>query len=182
MKINRIAIIAVLAILTVVLAGSASAFDLSFLTGSDDAAQDVNIGGIDFTIPAGFTENEDYKMDNETGYSGTDYYMNAAGFEDDSKKNAIYIMVADYGQYNVTDEVLAYVADSNDAVKKTINGHNGYFMEATNDQASQVNDQTEILNMDNMTSDKVYMFIYEENGDLVYIGATDESYLNEVIH
>ena len=56
MKINRIAIIAVLAILTVVLAGSASAFDLGFLTG-DGAAQDVNIGGIDFTIPAGFTEN-----------------------------------------------------------------------------------------------------------------------------
>ena len=182
MKINRIAIIAVLAILTVFLAGSASAFDLSFLTGSDDAAQDVNIGGIDFTIPAGFTENEDYKIDNETSSSSNDFHMSAAGFEDDSKKNAVYIMVADYGGYNVTNEVIENVLDSEDAVKKTINGHDGYFMEVSNDQASEVNDQTEILNMETMTSDKVYMFIYEENGDLVYIGVTDESYFNEVIH
>lgn len=181
MKFNKIAIIAVLAILTVVLAGSASAFDLSFLTGSDDAPQDITVGGIDFTIPAGFTENEEYKMDNESSSQGSDFYMSSAGFEDDSKKNAIYVMVADYGEYNVTDEVLAYVADSEDAVKKTINGHNGYFIESTNDQASQANDQTEMMNMDDITSDTIYMFMYEENGDLVYIGVTDESYLNEII-
>ena len=63
MKFNRIAIIAILAILTVVLAGSASAFDLGFLGGGDSEAQQITVGGIDFNIPAGFTENEDYKMD-----------------------------------------------------------------------------------------------------------------------
>ena len=57
MKFNKIAIIAILAILTVVLAGSASAFDLGFLSGGDSEPQDVPVGGIDFSIPAGFTEN-----------------------------------------------------------------------------------------------------------------------------
>ena len=62
MKFNRIAIIAILAIFTVILAGSASAFDLGFLTGSDSEPQEVTVGGIDFNIPAGFTENEDYAI------------------------------------------------------------------------------------------------------------------------
>lgn len=178
MKINKIAIIAVLAILTVVLAGSASAFDLGFLTGSDDAPQDVTVGGIDFTIPAGFTENEDYKMDNESSSAaGSEFYMSAAGFEDDSKENAIYIMVADYGQYNVTEEVLEYVVESYDYEKTTINGHAGYLVKETNDQADMMN-MTELTETG---SDTVYMFMYEENGDLVYIGATDQSYFNEVI-
>ena len=52
MKFNRIAIIAILAILTVVLAGSVSAFDLGFLTGGDSEPQEVTVGGIDFNIPA----------------------------------------------------------------------------------------------------------------------------------
>lgn len=173
MKLNRIAILAILAILTVVLAGSASAFDLGFLTGSDDSEPlEVNVGGIDFNIPAGFTENEDYKMVNEsTGTDGADYYMSAAGFEDDTKQKAIYIMVADYGQYNVTDEVLQYVADTMDGEAKTINGHSGYI-------AKQTNDQADVLNM---TDDSIYLYIYEENGDLVYIGATDQSYFADVI-
>ena len=43
MKFNRIAIIAILAILTVVLAGSASAFDLGFLGGGDSEAQQITV-------------------------------------------------------------------------------------------------------------------------------------------
>ena len=61
MKFNRIAIIAILVIFTVVLAGSASAFDLGFLGGGSSEAQQITVGGIDFNIPAGFTENEDYQ-------------------------------------------------------------------------------------------------------------------------
>lgn len=87
MKFNRIAIIAILAILTVVLAGSVSAFDLGFLSGGDSEPQEITVGGIDFSIPAGFNENEEYKMVNEkSNTSGIDYYMSSAGFEDDSKK------------------------------------------------------------------------------------------------
>ena len=169
MKFNRIAILAVLAILAVVLAGSASAFDLGFLGGSDSEPQQITVGGIDFNIPAGFTENEDYKMENESG-SDSSFYMSAAGFEDDTKQKAIYGMVADYGEYNVTDEVLAYVADSMDAEKKTINGHTGYM-------TTQATNSTSMLDV----TEDVYMFIYEENGDLVFIGATDESYFSDII-
>ena len=173
MKFNRIAIIAILAILTVVLAGSASAFDLGFLTGGDSEAQQITVGGIDFNIPAGFTENEDYKMDNEKSNSttGVDYTMSAAGYEDDSKQNAIYVLVGDYGDYNVTNEIVEYVLDDMDYEKKTINGHDGYLVQQNTTDSSALME----------TEQPVYMFVYEENGDLVFIGATDESYFGDVI-
>lgn len=173
MKFNRIAIIAILAILTVVLAGSASAFDLGFLGGGDSEAQQITVGGIDFNIPAGFTENEDYKMDNEKSNSttGVDYTMSAAGYEDDSKQNAIYVLVGDYGDYNVTNEIVEYVLDDMDYEKKTINGHDGYLVQQNTTDSSSLM----------ATEQPVYMFVYEENGDLVFIGATDESYFGDVI-
>ena len=173
MKFNRIAIIAILAILTVVLAGSASAFDLGFLGGGDSEAQQITVGGIDFNIPAGFTENEDYKMDNEKSNSttGVDYTMSAAGYEDDSKQNAIYVLVGDYGDYNVTNEIVEYVLYDMDYEKKTINGHDGYLVQQNTTGSSSLM----------ATEQPVYMFVYEENGDLVFIGATDESYFGDVI-
>ena len=173
MKFNRIAIIAILAILTVVLAGSASAFDLGFLGGGDSEAQQITVGGIDFNIPAGFTENEDHKMDNEKSNSttGVDYTMSAAGYEDDSKQNAIYVLVGDYGDYNVTNEIVEYVLDDMDYEKKTINGHDGYLVQQNTTESSALME----------TEQPVYMFVYEENGDLVFIGATDESYFGDVI-
>ncbi|AMK15232.1 hypothetical protein [Methanobrevibacter olleyae] len=172
MKFNRIVILTILAILAVVLAASASAFDLGFLGGSDSEPQKITVGGIDFQIPAGFTENEKYRMDNETSSSsGSDYYMSAVGYEDGSKQNAIYVMVADYGEYNVTDDVLNYVAKSMDGKKKTINGHAGYIAKQTDNSTSSMLPVT----------DDIYMFMYEENGDLVFIGATDESYFNDVV-
>ena len=173
MKFNRIAIIAILAILTVVLAGSASAFDLVFLGGGDSEAQQITVGGIDFNIPAGFTENDDYKMDNEKSNSttGVDYTMSAAGYEDDSKQNAIYVLVGDYGDYNVTNEIVEYVLDDMDYEKKTINGHDGYLVQQNTTDSSALME----------TEQPVYMFVYEENGDLVFIGATDESYFGDVI-
>ena len=173
MKFNRIAIIAILAILTVVLAGSASAFDLGFLGGGDSEVQQITVGGIDFNIPAGFTENEDYKMDNEKSNSttGVDYTMSAAGYEDDSKQNAIYVLVGDYGDYNVTNEIVEYVLDDMDYEKKTINGHDGYLVQQNTTDSSSLM----------ATEQPVYMFVYEENGDLVFIGATDESYFGDVI-
>ena len=158
MKFNRIAIIAILAILTVVLAGSASAFDLGFLSGGDSEPQEITVGGIDFTIPAGFNENEEYKMVNEkSNTSGIDYYMSSAGFEDDTGEKAIYILVGDYDEYNVTDEIIEYVLN--------------YLVQQTTSSSSSLM----------AVEMPVYMFVYEENGDLVFIGATDESYFNDVI-
>ena len=176
MKFNKIAIIAILAIFTVILAGSASAFDLGFLTGGDEAQADepqtVTVGGIDFNIPAGFTENETYKMEDETSStSGVDYTMNAAGYEDDSKNNAIYILVGDYGDFNVTDDIIEYVVDSMDYEKQTINGHNGYLVQESS------SDSSSLMAVD----EPIYMFVYEQNGDLVFLGATDKAYFSDII-
>lgn len=172
MKFNRIAIIAILAILTVVLAGSVSAFDLGFLSGGDSEPQEITVGGIDFSIPAGFTENEEYKMVNEkSNTSGIDYYMSSAGFEDDSKQKAIYILVGDYDEYNVTDEIIEYVLDDMDYEKKTINGHDGYLVQQSTSSSSSLM----------AVEEPIYMFVYEENGDLVFLGATDDSYFSDVI-
>ena len=172
MKFNRIAIIALLAILTGVLAGSVSAYDLGFLSGGDSEPQEITVGGIDFSIPAGFNENEEYKMVNEkSNTSGIDYYMSSAGFEDDSKQKAIYILVGDYDEYNVTDEIIEYVLDDMDYEKKTINGHDGYLVQQSTSSSSSLM----------AVEEPIYMFVYEENGDLVFIGATDESYFGDVI-
>lgn len=175
MKLNRIAIIALLAIFAVVLAGSASAFDLGFLTGGDSETsepQEITVGGIDFSIPAGFTENEDYAMDHvASNSSGVDYYMSSAGYEDDTKENAIYILVGDYGDYNVTDEIIEYVVDSMDYEKKTINGHAGYLVQQTSTDSSDMMD----------VDQPIYMFVYGQDGDLVFLGATDESYFSDII-
>ena len=172
MKFNRIAIIAILAILTVVLAGSVSAFDLGFLSGGDSEPQEITVGGIDFNIPAGFNENEEYKMVNEkSNTSGIDYYMSSAGFEDDSKQKAIYILVGDYDESNVTDEIIEYVLDDMDYEKKTINGHDGYLVQQNTSSSSSLM----------AVEEPIYMFVYEENGDLVFLGATDDSYFSDVI-
>ena len=172
MRFNRIAIIAILAILTVVLAGSVSAFDLGFLSGGDSEPQEITVGGIDFSIPAGFNENEEYKMVNEkSNTSGIDYYMSSAGFEDDSKQKAIYILVGDYDEYNVTDEIIEYVLDDMDYEKKNINGHDGYLVQQSTSSSSSLM----------AVEEPIYMFVYEQNGDLVFIGATDESYFGDVI-
>ena len=172
MKFNKIAIIAILAILTVVLAGSVSAFDLGFLGGGDSEAQLITVGGIDFNIPAGFTENEDYKMVNEkSDSSGIDYYMSSAGFEDSSKQNAIYVLVGDYGDFNVTDQIIEYVLEDMDYEKKTINGQDGYLVQQT------ITDSSALMDVEQ----PIYMFVYHQNGDLVFLGATEEAYFSDII-
>ena len=103
--------------------------------------------------------------------SGVDYYMSAAGYEDDSKDNAIYVLVGDYGDYNVTDEIIEYVVDSMDYEKKTINGHSGYLVQQS------TADSSDVMGVDQ----PIYMFVYEQNGDLVFLGATDESYFSDII-
>ena len=97
--------------------------------------------------------------------------MSAAGFEDDKKEKAIYILVGDYRDYNVTDQVIEYVLDGMDYEKKTINGHDGYLVQQNTTDSSALME----------TEQPVYMFVYEENGDLVFIGATDESYFGDIL-
>lgn len=147
-----------LAIFAIVIAGSASAFDLSSLLGGDSdesATEQVTIAGIDFNIPEGYKEVPDYSFENETSYIGSvSYTINGKSFENDAK-DAIAILIADYGDFNVTDEVLQEVADE----PKTIKNYDGYVKQDGN----------------------FTVFAYEEDGDLVTITASDDKIIEEVL-
>ena len=74
MQKRKILFIGLLAIFAIVIAGSASAFDLGFLTG-DSGPETVTIEGIDFNIPEGYKEDENYSYVNETASSGSVKYV-----------------------------------------------------------------------------------------------------------
>lgn len=154
MQKRSILFIGLLAIFAIVIAGSVSAFDLGFLSG-DSGPEEITIEGINFTIPEGYKEDANNSFVNETASVGSlTYTMNGKTFENDDG-DAIAILIADYGEYNVTDEVLQQVADK----PKTINGHDGY-----------------------VKKDGIFtIFSYEEDGDLVTITASDEDIIDQVV-
>lgn len=97
-----------------------SAFDLGFLDSSDEN-ETVTIDGIDFNVPNGFEEDPDYEYVNETSSSGAvTYVMNGKTFEKGDQ--FITILVSDYGEMKVTDEVIASLGGE----KVTINDIDGY--------------------------------------------------------
>ena len=157
MQNRKILFIGLLAIFAIVIAGSVSAFDLGSLLGdgSDSGPQEIAIEGINFTIPEGYTEDVNNSYENETASVGSlTYTMNGKTFENDDG-DAIAILIADYGDYNVTDEILQQVADE----PKTINGHDGY-----------------------VKKDGIFtIFSYEEDGDLVTITASDKNIIDQVV-
>ena len=154
MQNRKILFIGLLAIFAIVIAGSVSAFVLGFLSG-DSGPEEITIEGINFTIPEGYKEDANNSFVNETASVGSlTYTMNGKTFENDDG-DAIAILIADYGEYNVTDEVLQQVADK----PKTINGHDGY-----------------------VKKDGIFtIFSYEEDGDLVTITASDEDIIDQVV-
>ena len=154
MQNRKILFIGLLAIFAIVIVGSVSAFDLGFLSG-DSGPEEITIEGINFTIPEGYKEDANNSFVNETASVGSlTYTMNGKTFENDDG-DAIAILIADYGEYNVTDEVLQQVADK----PKTINGHDGY-----------------------VKKDGIFtIFSYEEDGDLVTITASDEDIIDQVV-
>lgn len=150
-------IFAISVILIAIMAvGSVSAFDLGSIFGDSDADQNqtVTIGGIDFNIPAGFNEVENQSTVNETVDQGAiSFINNGKVFENET--DVIAILVADYGDYKITDEIVGSVAGD----AKTINGVNGYFK-----------------------TDGIYkVFSYAKDNKLVAISSTDESIIGDFI-
>ena len=179
MKFNKMVILALLAIFVVAIAGTASAFEIPFIgdVGGDDTQsepQDITVGGIDFQIPGGYEVNENYTVENDTQSTGGEYTVSTAGYEDSTKENAIFIMVGDYGEYNMTMDILDAMADSIDGKAKTINGHDGYLSVKT---AEESDNADSLVPMDYDT----YMFTYVQDGDLVIVATTNESVISEVI-
>lgn len=115
---NRKFLILLIAI-TVFSITAVSAFELSDLLGEEN--QTVQIDGIDFNIPAGFEEDASQESINEDkSSSGIDYIINGKTFIKDG--TVVSIIVADYGEYKVTDDVLSAVGEN----KTTINDVDGY--------------------------------------------------------
>lgn len=144
-----------LVLIAVMAIGSASALDLGSLLGGDDAEnQTVTIDGIDFNIPAGFKENKQEETVSEMQQIGdVNYTTNGKVFENGT--DCVAILVADYGQYKVTDEIAASVGGE----AKTFNGVKGYF-----------------------TTDGEYkVFDYAKDDKLVVISATNEDSIADFI-
>ena len=149
--------IGLLALFAIVIVGTASAFDLSSLLGGDSSgeAQEITIEGINFTIPEGYSSDPTSVFENVTTKTGSvSYTMNGQTFKNDAG-DEIAILVADYGDLNVTDDILKQVSDS----KKTIKDYNGYVKK----------------------DGKYTVFSYIEEGDLVTVTVSDESVLEKVL-
>lgn len=145
-----------LVLIAIMAIGSVSAFDLGSLLGGDDAGenQTVTIDGVDFNIPAGFTEDPNHATDNKTNeQGGITYITNGKLYENND--TIVAILVADYGEYKVTDEI----AQSVGGEPKTINNVSGY-----------------------LTTDGIYsVFNYAKDDKLVVLSATDEDVLADFI-
>lgn len=157
MQKRSILFIGFLAMLAIVVVGSASAFDLGSILGdssSADEPQTVTIEGINFTIPEGYKEADNSSFENETASVGSlTYTMNGKTFENGS--DAFAILIADYGDYNVTEDILTQIADD----KATYGGQDGY------------------VKVDNGFT----VFSYIVDGDLVSISTSDDSVIDEIL-
>ena len=79
----------------------------------------VEISGVNFTIPEGFTEDVSEAVVNESGSDdGYNYVTNSKSFEDD--EHVILISVATYDE-SITDDIIKDIGE-----KTTINNVTGY--------------------------------------------------------
>ena len=140
-----------LIILAIFAIGSVSALDLGFLSGGEKT---VTIGGIDFKIPDGFSEDVDKELVNESNVqSGVTYITNSKLFEKDD--TLMTILVADYEDYEVTDDIAKEVGEN----ATTIDGVDGYLKE----------------------DGFFYVFNYAKDGKLVVLSTNDIDIIGDFI-
>ena len=139
-----------LAIIAIVCAGTVSAFDLGSFFGDSD--ETVTIDGFDFNIPAGFKENPDYAIDNETD-GGDSYIMNGKSYEKGS--SVFVILVTEYDGMDVDDEIVSLVGGD----PFTVNDVDGYLKE----------------------DGEYYVFSYAKDNKLVVISANDQDLFKDVV-
>lgn len=151
---NRKAILAASVILVAVFAiGSVSAFDLGSIIGGDEN-QTVTIDGVNFNIPKGFEEDPSHAIDNQKNdQAGIPYTTNGKLYEKDDV--VVVLLVADYGEYKVTDDILKSVGGE----KTTIGNVTGYLA----------------------SDEELHVFNYEKDDKLVVISASDEDIISEFI-
>lgn len=142
-----------LVLVAIMAVGSVSAFDLGSLLGGGDA-ENVTIGGIDFAIPEGFTEDPNHAIDNEQReQSGISYTLNGKLYEKDD--TIVVLLVSDYGDYKVTDDIAREVGGE----PTTINNIDGY-----------------------LTTNGTYkVFNYAKDDKLVVISTNDENAIGDFL-
>lgn len=147
-------ILALLTLLVIVASASAvSAFGFDDLLGGGEN-ETVTIDGIDFNIPAGFKEDTNYSAENEkTSVGSVSYTFDQKLYE--KGDTAVSILVADYGENKVTDEIVGSIGGE----KETIKGINGY----------------------SSVENNIYIFSYAKDDKLVTITSTDEKVISDFL-
>ena len=146
-------------LVAIVAIGSVSAFDLgSLFGGSDDSSQNqtVTIAGIDFNVPAGYNEDTNQSIVNQTvEENGFTITNNLKAFIN-SNNTVVAILVAEYKEFNITDDIVGIVAGD----AKTINNVSGYMK----------------------TDDNNYkVFSYIKDNKLVVISTNNENVIGDFI-
>ena len=148
-------IIAILSLLIVLMSITAvSAFGLDDLLGDNRPDQNITIDNIKFQLPAEFEEDKNYESINEkASQGGVEYTYSQKTFQNDDG-NSISILVGDYGEYKVTDEIVSVMGGE----KTTINNVTGYLSH----------------------EDDIIVFGAAKNNKLIVITAEDEDDIGEV--
>ena len=143
-----------LAIIAIVCAGTVSAFDFGSLFGGDDANDEtVTIDGIDFNIPAGFKEDPDYEIDNETDLGEVSFKTVGKTYE--SGDSVLAILVSEYDGMELTDSVVS--AAGGDSY--SVNDVDGYYKQEGN----------------------FHLFTYVKDNKLVVISASSQDLFEDVV-
>lgn len=117
------------------------------------AADTVTIEGVSFHLPDGYTEDSAQQSVNISGSQDSlEYKMSGKVFV--KGNNAVSVMVEDFGDYNVSDDVISQVGDA-----KTLKNVKGYMKEVGG----------------------AYAFTYLKDGKVVIISSTDENAIGEFL-
>ena len=145
---------------------------------SSNQTPTITVNHSHFIIPDGFTEIKNYAKDDlEININEGIFHGYVAGLEDYSQENHIYIMVIDDpGGWVFLDDETEYIINHLDYKNKV-----DYKMKIINDQYGYLIPKSQDAGYIMNVSEPIYIFAYIKEGDITLVGATDESYLYEVI-
>ena len=126
------------------------------------ADSSVKVGGIDFNIPDGFTENEEAALDsNSARFPMDDGDIQCVGSYKEFRKGSDGIGIEVYEFDSPDDAKIAQDHDmkSFNGTKKTINGHEGIYLKGNG----------------------IYGFNFCKDNCYISVGSTDESLLEKIV-
>ena len=155
---NRKILFTIMLVLMAIFAiSSVSAFDLGFL-GLGDENETVTIDGIDFNIPAGFEENEDYSSENATDFED-DFTFTTNGKMYIKDDIGVYLLVGQLDDAGIIDAALNEIGGK----KTKINGVDGYLLEFEDEDAP------------------LYSFCHEKDDKIVVVMSNDKDVIGDFI-